>query len=136
MVFVANFNTWALDMFDRFKNDPSVDFFTDQYCHTVVYDVHSYRGGVATVASDEDEFRTEIGIGVAYARFKGYEIPKEAIRENLSQIPNGTDFYDEASVLYRKLAKHPCSRGKYVVYKYDIDKLFIMNGNSKVYVVK
>ena len=136
MVFVTNFNTWASDMFERFKKDSSVDYFTDNYSYTFVYDVHSFHGSISIVSSEDNEFDTKIGIGVAYARFKGYEIPREAISKNLSQIPNSTDFYNEASVLYRKLAKHPRARGKYFVYEYNTNKVLVMDDNYKVYVIK
>lgn len=135
--FVDNFNTWALDMFEHFKIDPSVNYFTDQNGRTVVYDVRTLKGAVSVYPenNNDNNFSISCEIGVAYAKLKGYEIPKVATRKNLSQIPDNTDFYDRFSTLYRKLAKHPYFKGDYFVYEHDTNKVFVMSGGTKVYIL-
>ena len=61
--------------------------------------------GIAKCCSD-DIFDYDIGIAIAYARCKGIEVPKIAIRKKLSEMKNGEMFKDMFGHTYRYIGKN------------------------------
>ena len=94
MKFVQDFNAWALKMYEEYKTirntNPSrwcVSVYSENYSMTLaLIDLKKKKTGFAKVP--EEEYDRMIGIGVAYARLRGYEIPKERKMQKLSDLKN------------------------------------------------
>ena len=76
--YVDNFYEWVKQMIKEYQNSP--DYI--QFC-AVADEKYSilinHRTGKVTKAKchEDDIFNEEVGLAIAWARYKGYEIPKE-----------------------------------------------------------
>ena len=94
MKYVENFNDWALKMYEEYRairntNPPRwcISVYEENYSITLVLvDLKKKKTGFAKVS--EEEYDRTIGIGVAYARLRGYEVPKERKTQELRTLKN------------------------------------------------
>ena len=65
----------------------------------------------------KEDFSMRVGIGVAWARLRGYEVPKERKPITLKNLPNGEKFCPLFNIetVYIKIGENP-STAKIVVY--------------------
>ena len=104
MKFVDNFTTWALNEFSDFEqksmeaNKKSNIKGVGRRYHwhiyknkTIVLDMETGKTGVAQCRKD-DEYIVHVGIGVAWARLKGEEIPVEYKTVRLKTLKVGDKF--------------------------------------------
>ena len=104
MKFVDNFTTWALNEFSDFRqksmevNKKSNMEEAGRRYHwhiyknkTIVLDMKTGKTGVAQCRKD-DKYSLHVGIGVAWARLKGKEIPVEYKTVRLKTLKVGDKF--------------------------------------------
>lgn len=104
MKFVDNFKTWALNEYSELENERKTTNIEDEagdigeryYWHfygnkTIVLDMKTGKTGVAR-CKNGDEFSSIIGVGVAWARLKGEEIPIEYKTVRLETLKTGDKF--------------------------------------------
>ena len=99
--YVENFNGWALDMYAEYKRISAtnldrwrVHLYADKgNIRTTLIDLKKGKCGSARVSGDE--YKKEIGIGVAWARLRGYEVPKERKMTMLKNLAN----YDKFGII-------------------------------------
>ena len=89
MKFVDNFKTWVLNECSEFNRERETTYIEDGLGSmtwryhwnlyknkTIILDMETGKVGIAR-CKDGDKFSTNIGVGVAWARLKGEEIPME-----------------------------------------------------------
>lgn len=94
MKFVEDFTGWALKMYEEYKTirstNPSrwcISVYRENNSATLVLvDLRKKKTGFAK--APEKEFDRMVGIGVAYARLRGYEVPKERKMQELRTLKN------------------------------------------------
>lgn len=94
MKFVEDFNEWALKMYEEYRTirntNPSrwcISVYSENYSMILgLIDLKKKKSGFAKVP--EEKYDRMIGIGVAYARLRGYEVPKERKMQELSTLKN------------------------------------------------
>lgn len=99
--YVEDFNEWALNMYDEYKRISqtnysrwTVNYYSDKNgVTTTLIDLKKGKCGSAKVSKKEHKAR--VGIGVAWARLRGYEVPKERKK---TMLKNLTD-YDKFNVI-------------------------------------
>lgn len=93
---MTNFEKWVEKMNTYFGEDYlngscDVEWLFDGKV-TICYDITNNKIGIAKCHPD-DENDFHIGKAIAYARCKGYEIPKQKVYKTLSEMKNGDMFY-------------------------------------------
>ena len=112
MKYVVDFEAWAYEKYRRFKKaqelDPSLACVVSPSSHTTV--IINMKSGKTSFSKCHkcDTFHASTGLGVAWARYIGKEIPKEIKIINTSKLKYGQRF----SFMNREgenifVAKHP-----------------------------
>ena len=99
--YVEDFNEWALGMYDEFKRVSQTNYARWMVSHysdknsttTTLVDLKKGKCGSAKVS--EKEHKIKIGIGVAWARLRGHEVPKERKKTMLKNLAD----YDKFNVI-------------------------------------
>ena len=90
MKYVVDFEAWAYEKYRRFKKaqeiDPSLACVVSPSSHTTV--IINMKSGKTSFSKCHkcDTFHASTGLGVAWARYIGEEIPKERKIINASKI--------------------------------------------------
>jgi hypothetical protein len=121
--YVENFNEWALSMYReyvRISNSNTSRWKVFGYgekdsIQIVLIDLKKGKCGKARVS--KGKYIEAVGIGVAWARLRNYEIPKERKSITLKNFPNGEKFCPLFNIetVYIKIGENP-STEKIVVY--------------------
>ena len=98
--YVEDFNEWALSMYDEYMKVSrqnrarwKVCRYVDKYSVvTTLIDLKEGKCGSAKAMGKE--YREKVGIGVAWARLRGYEVPKERKKTKLEDLAD----YDKFSL--------------------------------------
>ena len=104
MKFVNNFKVWAMNECSEFEEKRKTAYIKSgmggidgrYYQHsygnkTIILDMETGKTGTARCKED-DEFSSIIGVGVAWARLKGEEIPMEYKTVRLKTLKTGDKF--------------------------------------------
>nr|DAE78415.1 MAG TPA: hypothetical protein [Caudoviricetes sp.] len=104
MKFVNSFKTWALNECSDFESKRKAAYIKSgmggidgcYYWHsygnkTIILDMETEKTGTA-LCKEDDEFSSIIGVGVAWARLKGEEIPMEYKTVRLKTLKTGDKF--------------------------------------------
>ena len=104
MKFVDDFKTWALKECSEFKNKRETTYIEDglgsMTCRyhwnfyknkTIILDMETGKVGIAW-CKDGDKFSANIGVGVAWAKLKGEEIPMERTETAIKNLKCGDKF--------------------------------------------
>lgn len=133
--YVENFMEWVKQMKEEFYDSPS---YIRVYCatsgkYTVLV---NHRTGKVTKAKchENDIFDESVGLAIAWARYKGYEIPKERKIVNASKLKYGQHF----SFMNREsenifVAKHPLNN-TFIYSRLDSDTFVAWN--QDVYLIQ
>ena len=99
-MYVKDFKEWALEWFDKFhRASKYIDAVTINQ-KIIVIDTRTGKTGIAK-CHKEDNFSENIGIGIAYAKLKGVQIPQEM--PQLKDLPNNTYFTRMSGLKYQKI---------------------------------
>ena len=96
MKYVVDFEAWAYEKYRRFKKaqelDPSLACVVSPSSHTTV--IINMKSGKTSFSKCHkcDTFHASTGLGVAWARYIGEEIPKEIKIINTSKLKYGQRF--------------------------------------------
>ena len=133
--YVDNFYEWVKQMIKEYQNSP--DYI--QFC-AVADEKYSFlinhRTGKVTKAKchEDDIFDEEVGLAIAWARYKGYEIPKERRIVYASKLKYGQHFYfmdKEGENVF--IAKHPLKNT--FIYS-NLDGLVCVGWGKEVYIIQ
>lgn len=99
--YVENFNEWALSMYDEYKRISHTNYsrwkvyryVNRDSIRTILVDLKKGKCGNAKVS--REEYNEKIGIGVAWARLRGHEVPEERKKTMLKNLAD----YDKFSVI-------------------------------------
>ena len=104
MKFVDNFKTWALNECSEFQRKRGTTYIGDGLGSmtwryhwnfyknkTIILDMETGKVGIAR-CKDGDEFSASIGVGVAWAKLKGEEIPIERTETTIKNLKCGDKF--------------------------------------------
>lgn len=99
--YVENFNEWAFKMYEDYakvskpnRTRWAVGHYNDGYSIiTTLIDLK--KGECSSAKVSRKEYNEKLGIGVAWARLRGYEVPKERKRITLENLAD----YDKFSVV-------------------------------------
>lgn len=89
--YVENFYEWVFNWYEKATADPNMKFVTCNNKITIACDINTGEC-VSARCKPAEEFDNVIGIGVAYARFCGEEIPKEKKVTVIGKLAPGTKF--------------------------------------------
>ena len=107
---VSNFKEWAYEKareFEGFRRNHSYLCYLFYERKTVIVNLNNGKTWTAT-CHESDSFDTNIGKGVAFARFLGEEIPVERKEVNLSSLRYGDKFsFDDTKYTYIFVAQEP-----------------------------
>ena len=107
---VSNFKEWAYKKareFDQFKKNHNYIYLTFYKRKTILINLNNGKTWTAT-CHESDSFDTNIGKGVAFARFLGEEIPVECKEVNLSSLHYGDRFnFSDNKYTYIFIAQEP-----------------------------
>ena len=107
---VSNFKEWAYEKareFERFRRNHSYLCYLFYERKTVIVNLNNGKTWTAT-CHESDSFDTNIGKGVAFARFLGEEIPVERKEVNLSSLHYGDHFsIKDSKYTYIFVAREP-----------------------------
>lgn len=96
MKYVENFNEWALEKYHQFekvyKLRPDLTYEISTLNRTTA--IIDMKNGKASFSkcSKCDEFNANIGLGIAWARYIGVEIPKQITFVKISELNPGQRF--------------------------------------------
>ena len=133
--YVENFMEWVEQMNKEFYDSPS---YIQVYCVTSgkYMVLVNHRTGKVTKAKchENDLFDESVGLAIAWARYKGYEIPKERKIINASKLKYGQHF----SFMDREgenifVAKHPLNNT--FIYS-RLNNNTLVAGNQDVYLIQ
>ena len=96
--YVEDFNKWALSMYDEYMRVSQTNcprwkeyrYAVKDSIRTTILDLKKGKSGSSRC--HKEDFSMRIGIGVAWARLRGYEVPKERKPITLKNLPNGEKF--------------------------------------------
>ena len=128
---MREFKKWATKMFVGYFNKERYKFiFIDNV--TICYDKRTNKTGIAR-CHPNDEFKPYFGRAIAYARCKGYEVPKQKTYKKLSEMKNGEVFFSMVGSKYFYIGKCVGYQGNgYVVQSTSTGKICTLsNGNFK-----
>lgn len=100
IMYVKNFNEWALEWYEKYLCASGYIGATTIKRKTIVIDTRTNKIAIAK-CHKEDRFSTYVGIGVAYARLKGVQLPQEA--PQIEDLPNNTYFMARYKIEYQKI---------------------------------
>ena len=138
MKYVVDFEAWAYEKYRRFKKaqelDPNLACVVSPSSHTTV--IINMKSGKTSFSKCHkcDTFHESTGLGVAWARYIGEEIPKEIKIINTSKLKYGQRF----SFMNREgenifVAKHPLNDS--FIYSRLDDNIFA-EWNQDVYLIQ
>lgn len=114
------FDEWVKKMVEEYKSEKFWSACETRTVKDVVICVDcNHKVGIAKCHPD-DEFNPFIGMAIAYARMRGYKVPKITVYKKLSEMKNGEKFYyDKEKYIYvGKRGNH------HVVWKELAEKYF------------
>lgn len=92
---MTNFEKWVEKVYKEFSKDfyANVIDWETLFDKTVIvcYNKKTNKIGIARLHPD-DKFDSKIGVVIAYARTKGYKVPKQTVYKKLSEMKNGDRF--------------------------------------------
>ena len=100
---MTEFKKWAGKMFEGYFDKERYSF-TFMKNVTICYDKRTNKTGVAR-CHPEDEFKPYIGRAIAYARCKGYEVPRQKTYKTLEEMKNGEVFCSKVGGNYTYIGK-------------------------------
>lgn len=115
--YVKNFMNWVEEMKEECLRSPSY-IRVYSMCNNGPYTVLiNYKTGEITKAKchENDKFDSSIGVAIAWARYKGYEIPRETV--NISELKYGQKFKFprmEHHPIGVFIGEHPLDKGWYL----------------------
>lgn len=115
---MTNFEKWVKAMVRQYKKDNNVLIRLFGSKTYVAYNFKTQETSIAR-CHPKDTFAVDIGQAIAYARCKGYKIPKQIVYKKLSEMKNGENFVDVVGDTYRYVAK---DEGVFVVWWYEHNK--------------
>lgn len=109
----TNFEKWVETMVNQYADDPSVliKLFGDTH---IGYNFKTQKISTAR-CHPEDIFDSDIGIAIAYARCKGYKVPKKPVYKKLSEMKNGDRFIYRKETVLHFIGKYPFLKDMYVM---------------------
>lgn len=131
---IKNFNDWALNKCYEYK-----EFAKNRRRFQILYyknttlliDKKSGRTWKA-ICHKDDTFNCAVGIGVAFAKYQGEEIPVEVPKVRITELNYGDKFcFDIESYIYTYIARHPLS-GR-VIYMNEMGGISISSCDIDVY---
>ena len=88
----AEFEKWIKDMLEEYHNiDKNILIKRYGSKTYIAYDCKTNKIAMSR-CHPNDEFRQDIGIAIAYARCKGYEVPKISTYKKFCELKNGDRF--------------------------------------------
>lgn len=91
----TKFDIWVDEMIWEYSR--STRYYFHHFCEvTFCYDNRTNKVGIAR-RHPEDRYNALIGRAIAYARCKGYEIPKQKVYKKLSEMESGEIFFSSFS---------------------------------------
>ena len=138
--YVEDFNEWALNMYDEYMRVSQTNcprwkeyrYAVKDSIRTTILDLKKGKSGSSR--HYKEDFSMPVGIGVAWARLRGYEVPKE--RKKI-MLKNFTD-YDKFSpiaqenTVYVKIGNLPETE-ETAVYDVKRDMLCRLDNDIMVY---
>ena len=141
--YVEDFNGWALDMYAEYKRISAtnldrwrIHLYADKgNIRTILIDLKKGKCGSARVSGDE--YKKEIGIGIAWARLRGYEVPKERKKTMLKNLADYDKFclfslVELEDIVCIKIGEIPETK-EIVVYEIKENALHRLDGCIMVY---
>lgn len=119
---MTKFEKWVEKMVKQYKKDDDVLVRPFGSRTHVAYNFKTQKTSIAR-CHPKDTFVHEIGQAIAYARCKGYKIPKQTVYKKLSEMKNGERFIDVVGDTYRYVAK---DKDGFVVWSYEHKKYHAM----------
>ena len=115
---MTNFEKWVKEMVNQYNNDDNVLI---QFFGSNTYVAYNFKTQETSIARchPKDTFAVDIGQAIAYARCKGYKIPKQTVYKKLSEMKNGENFVDVVGDTYRYVAE---DKSGFVVWNYEDKK--------------
>lgn len=93
------FEEWVKEMIEKYQNDKNVQIRRYGYKTYICYNRKTQKTGIAR-CHPGDTFDIDIGMAIAYARCKGYEMPEQKIYKKLSEMKNGDKFCAYGTYLF------------------------------------
>lgn len=114
---MAKFNDWVTEMYlkfadERMKGKCDVSHFSDNAI-TLCYDKKKNKVGIAR-KHPEDIYDYRTGVAIAYARCKGYEIPKQTVYKKLSEMKYGDKFKHITNDIFIFVGKNPIINNQFI----------------------
>lgn len=143
MKFVDDFKTWALNECSEFESKRKATNIKDgmggisgrYHWHyyenkTIVLDMKTGKIGIAR-CKDGDKFSASIGVGVAWARLKGEEIPTERTETAIKNLKCGDKFIFFGTTKVYTFIYYYNERCFFATGE-DLEELFAVNPNARV----
>lgn len=137
----AEFDKWVKDMLEEYYHNIDTTIIIKKFGSktSIAYDCKTNKIAISRCHPD-DKFRQDIGIAIAYARCKGYEVPKISTYKKFCELKNGDRFRWFPST-YFFIGKCYNSNNEviYVVQNlmtYDIARIGIGHSNEEVEMVE
>ena len=115
---MTNFDKWVRDMYLRCSSECLKDRCEVSYLSnddiTLVYDKKKNKVGIAK-RHPKDKIDRELGVAIAYARCKGYDVPKKPVYKKLSEMKNGDRFIYRKETVLHFIGKYPFLKDMYVM---------------------
>lgn len=133
--YVKNFMEWVNKMNKEYYNAPP-HICTYKFPEIGLTTLVNFRTGRVTKAKchKDDEFDFRIGLAIAWARYRGYEIPKEIRRVHSSTLRHGQRFIfvpnEEGEFIF--IGQVPIE--KKFIYSYP-DRITASTRNTFVYLI-
>ena len=135
----VEFEKWVKDMMEEYHNvDENILIKKFGSQTSIAYNCKTNKIAMSRCHPD-DEFRQDIGIAIAYARCKGYEIPKISTYKKFCELKNGDRFKWQSST-YFFIGKCYNSQGD-IIYAvqnlctYNIERIGVGRWNKDVEMV-
>lgn len=136
--YVKNFMEWVRQMNTEYYNAPSYirAYYENDSKYTILVNHHT---GKVTKAKchENDTFNESIGVAIAWARYKGYEIPKQGQIINISKLKYGQKFKIvgmEHHPIAIFIGEHPIDKGWYL-FTYKDETIRALPKNTEVLLI-
>ena len=138
--YVEDFNEWALSMYDEYKRVSHTNYSRWKVYRYVNRDniktilVDLKKGKCGNAKASREKYNEKIGIGVAWARLREHEIPKERKSMTLEELPNGEKFCVPANTkaIFTKIGEIP-STTRIVIYDEEDGGIAQFNKDMIIY---
>lgn len=95
MKYVADFKEWAIEKYHQFKKAQESNLYLTDFVApgraVVIINLKNEKSSLSK-CHPCDKFNVCIGLGVAWARYLGEEVPKQAISTTISKLTPGEQF--------------------------------------------